>query len=291
VHGSGVPAALNIMETTRYPLEGVGIGELFPNILGFASSGGSQNANFYSVGVVPAQGHDVAAPLLPAVEAADTSCAVPGTSGNAAASCAALLAAGQTTSGVYWIDPDGGGGTAAFQAYCDQVTDGGGWMQTVYVHTSVTSAHNLAVQEIAVHGRAMKTFTTDAVNRPVAPNGLMNTYNQVLFRGGNSTWQSTMGAWVRFSAFPQGSTSVATVYSGVLTANGRTAAYHQGRGWGRLSMTVTTEFALWDASGVSPICGGDFTPRGRNCPFFNSNQASYPYHYDTGSVPRQLFVR
>jgi hypothetical protein len=36
-------------------------------------------------------------------------------------------ATGTTISGNYTIDPDGAGGSAPFQAYCDMVTDGGGW--------------------------------------------------------------------------------------------------------------------------------------------------------------------
>jgi LruC domain-containing protein len=74
VHSGGVPAALNLLTTTRYPHEAVAVSELFPDIVGFAASAGSQNASFYAANVVPAKGHDVAARALPAFPAPDTSC-------------------------------------------------------------------------------------------------------------------------------------------------------------------------------------------------------------------------
>ncbi|MCK6545954.1 IPT/TIG domain-containing protein [Myxococcota bacterium] len=208
-----------------------------------------------------------------------------------AASCEAARAAGGIADGVYWIDPDGVGGMAPFRAHCDQTTDGGGWMLVLHADAPVTStAYDLRLRDVAVRGEPLKTATNDVVRRPVATNGLTNLYSDVLFKGGTTTWQDTMGEWVRVGMFPIGTTAPSTTYSNVRTALGGTSAWHQRRAWSDLTITIDDAFSLWDAGGISPICGGANRPGSKNCPHFNQNQAAYAYHYDTSSF-RELYVR
>ncbi len=76
VHQSGVPAALNLLSSTRYPNEGVRISDLFPDIALFASSGGTQNQSFFNTNIQAAQGHDVAAPSVPTMATPSSACVV-----------------------------------------------------------------------------------------------------------------------------------------------------------------------------------------------------------------------
>ena len=76
VHLSGVPAALNLMTTSRYPVEGTAISLLFPDIIGFAMSAGTQNTSFYANNVVALHGHEVSALAPPVLAPPDESCLI-----------------------------------------------------------------------------------------------------------------------------------------------------------------------------------------------------------------------
>ena len=74
IHHSGTPSALNLQNTARYPLEGVAIDELFPNIVPFATSAGLTHADFYLTSVVTSRGHAAGGVEVPSEPEPDRAC-------------------------------------------------------------------------------------------------------------------------------------------------------------------------------------------------------------------------
>ena len=66
------------------------------------------------------------------------------TQDNPGRTCMALLQAGVTESGVYWIDPNGGDSSDAVQTYCLQDVDGGGYTLIKRLYPGQPSGVNFA---------------------------------------------------------------------------------------------------------------------------------------------------
>lgn len=67
----------------------------------------------------------------------DTNANLNPTLGCILSTCEEILISGQgSTNGIYTVDPDGQGGNAPFDVYCDMTTDGGGWMRVTHLHSN-----------------------------------------------------------------------------------------------------------------------------------------------------------
>ncbi len=82
--------------------------------------------------------------------------------------CMALLDAGATASGTYWIDPDGAGGDAPFEVYCEQQKYGGGWT-LLYNSVGAEGGSTTAFWNIPYAARFTPKGTPDIAANVYAP--------------------------------------------------------------------------------------------------------------------------
>jgi len=110
---------------------------------------------------------------------------------NAAASVEALRTARPTAaSGVYWFDPDGAGGSAAFQAYADLTTAGGGWLMVRRIPaTGGWYSQNDDLRGLAERNISSATNRTSTVEWSLKYDYFVDENTEYLFATGDgSTW-------------------------------------------------------------------------------------------------------
>lgn len=106
-----------------------------------------------------------------------------------ASSASQLLAQGATTSGIYWIDPDGAGGQPAKLVYCDMVTDGGGWMLGLNSLIASEATSNQVASDVgtvsftAAHNRNLNQYFAGSATAEVLHEIDATNLGQGVFRG------------------------------------------------------------------------------------------------------------
>jgi len=194
-----------------------------------------------------------------------------------AASCQDVIDRGEDVgSGIYQIDPDGTGGSAPFDVYCDMTTEDGGWTLIAYWRNAPTTRRSWG--QVVVAGNAMAPYSENAGLYPVPPAGTINTFSQQLLRSSNGSWNSLYGAYVVFDTFETTDFPLGSAGFPATRANGTaTTLYSQGPAWSTTTSSAQY-FSIFTTNHNGGPCGGA-TQCGSNklCPALHE---PYACHWD-----------
>lgn len=160
-----------------------------------------------------------------------------------AASCRAIKSSTPSaTDGVFQIDPDGVGGSAPMNVFCDMTTAGGGWTRVFYEDTSANVFFNANETDRNVSAPSSPQYailgSLELFRRGGAFELLMRWPGNATFPLPHQWTQTNNPVTDAAGAMPTGYTSISTPYQ----AN---------NGWGGLQRSVSSATSLLDGT-LSP---------------------------------------